>query len=109
VYGTEHIVQGWHSGATVGVFSAAAGAAAGLKLPADKVVHALGIAGRSRAGLMAAHSAPWSSACTPAARRRAELYAALLAENEFTGITDVFESKYGGFCTTFRVRRIASI
>jgi 2-methylcitrate dehydratase PrpD len=29
------------------------------------------------------------------------LYAALLAENEFTGITDVFESKYGGFCTTF--------
>src|SRR5258705_11148843 len=29
------------------------------------------------------------------------LYAALLAENGFTGITDVFESKYGGFCTTF--------
>jgi 2-methylcitrate dehydratase PrpD len=26
--GQEHIVQGWHSGATVGVFSAAAGSAA---------------------------------------------------------------------------------
>src|SRR5882724_9876264 len=42
--GQDHIVQGWHSGATVGVFSAAAGAARGLHLPADKVVHALGIA-----------------------------------------------------------------
>ena len=28
--GQEHIGQGWHSGATVGVFSAAAGAARGL-------------------------------------------------------------------------------
>jgi 2-methylcitrate dehydratase PrpD len=29
------------------------------------------------------------------------LYAALLAEGGFTGILDVFESPYGGFCTTF--------
>jgi len=29
------------------------------------------------------------------------LYGALLAERGFTGITDVFESPYGGFCTTF--------
>src|SRR5258706_6280116 len=52
--GQEHIVQGWHSGATVGVFSAAAGAAAALRLPMSKVVHALGIAGTQAAGLMAA-------------------------------------------------------
>src|SRR5713226_6312071 len=32
--GQEHIVQGWHSGATVGVFAAAAAAAAALRLPA---------------------------------------------------------------------------
>ena len=38
-------MQGWHSGATLGVFSSAAGAAAGLKLPEDQVVHALGLAG----------------------------------------------------------------
>ena len=43
--GPEHIAQGWHSGATLGVFSAAAGAARGLKLDVDKTVHALGIAG----------------------------------------------------------------
>src|SRR5207302_9691886 len=30
--GPEHIAQGWHSGATVGVFSAAPGAARGLAL-----------------------------------------------------------------------------
>jgi 2-methylcitrate dehydratase PrpD len=29
------------------------------------------------------------------------LYGALLAESGFTGIPDVFESEYGGFCTTF--------
>ena len=29
------------------------------------------------------------------------LYAALLARQGFTGIVDVFEAPYGGFCTTF--------
>src|SRR5262249_28104753 len=52
--GPEHIGQGWHSGATVGVFAAAAAAAAGLGLSAGQVVHALGIAGTQAAGLMAA-------------------------------------------------------
>src|SRR5712671_2075328 len=37
--GQEHIVQGWHSGATVGVFSAAAGAAAALRLSPEQTVH----------------------------------------------------------------------
>ena len=41
--GPEHIGQGWHSGATLGVFSAAAGAARGLGLDEQKTVHALGI------------------------------------------------------------------
>ena len=34
--GQEHIGQGWHSGATVGVYSAAAGAARGLRLSARR-------------------------------------------------------------------------
>ncbi|MGH6664166.1 MAG: MmgE/PrpD family protein, partial [Pseudolabrys sp.] len=52
--GPQHIGQGWHSGATVGVFSAAAGAAAALHLSSEQTVHALGIAGTQSAGLMAA-------------------------------------------------------
>jgi aconitate decarboxylase len=99
--GQEHIVQGWHSGATVGVFSAAAGAAAALRLPADKVVHALGIAGTQAAGLMAAQYGAMVKRMHAGRSAQSGLYGALLAEKGFTGITDVFESPYGGFCTTF--------
>ena len=99
--GQEHIVQGWHSGATVGVFSAAAGAAAALKLPAEKVVHALGIAGTQSAGLMAAQYGAMVKRMHAGRSAQSGLYAALLAAGGFTGITDVFESPYGGFCTTF--------
>jgi len=53
--GPEHIAQGWHSGATVGVFSAAAGAAAALRLDADQTVNALGIGGTQ--GLESGNSA----------------------------------------------------
>jgi aconitate decarboxylase len=99
--GQEHIVQGWHSGATVGVFSAAAGAAAGLRLPAGKIVHALGIAGTQAAGLMAAQFGAMVKRMHAGRSAQSGFYGALLAENGFTGITDVFENPYGGFCTTF--------
>ena len=99
--GPEHISQGWHSGATVGVFSAAAGAAAALKLSPDKVVHALGIAGTQSAGLMAAQYGAMVKRMHAGRSSQSGLYGALLAEAGFTGIVDVFESPYGGFCTTF--------
>ena len=99
--GPEHIGQGWHSGATVGVFSAAAGAAAGLKLPSDKIVHALGIAGTQAAGLMAAQYGAMVKRMHAGRSAQSGLYGALLAEAGFTGIVDIFESEYGGFCTTF--------
>jgi 2-methylcitrate dehydratase PrpD len=99
--GQEHIGQGWHSGATVGVFSAAAGSAAALRLPADKVVHALGIAGTQSAGLMAAQYGAMVKRMHAGRSSQSGLYGALLAENGFTGIVNVFESEYGGFCTTF--------
>jgi 2-methylcitrate dehydratase PrpD len=99
--GPEHIAQGWHSGATVGVFSAAAGAAAGLKLSAEQTVHALGIAGTQAAGLMAAQYGAMVKRMHAGRAAQSGLYGALLAEAGFTGIVDVFESPYGGFCTTF--------
>ena len=99
--GPEHIGQGWHSGATVGVFSAASGAAAGLHLSADQTVHALGIAGTQSAGLMAAQYGAMVKRMHAGRAAQSGLYAALLAEAGFTGIVDVFESPYGGFCTTF--------
>src|SRR5579862_3479025 len=36
--GPEHIAQGWHSGATLGVFSAGAGAARALRLDVERTV-----------------------------------------------------------------------
>ena len=99
--GPQHIGQGWHSGATVGVFSAAAGASAALRLSQEQTVHALGIAGTQSAGLMAAQYGAMVKRMHAGRSAQSGLYGALLAENGFTGIVDVFESPYGGFCTTF--------
>jgi aconitate decarboxylase len=99
--GPEHLEQGFHTGATFGVFSAAAGAARGLKLDADKTVHALGIAGTQAAGLMAAQYGAMVKRMHSGRSSQSGLYGALLAEAGFTGIVNVFESEYGGFCTTF--------
>jgi len=99
--GPEHIAQGWHSGATVGVFAAAAGAARGLKLNAEKTVHTLGIAGTQASGLMAAQFGSMVKRMHAGRASQSGLYGAQFADAGFTGITNVFESEYGGFCTTF--------
>ena len=99
--GQEHIGQGWHSGATVGIFSAAAGAARGLALDADRTVHALGVAGTQSSGLMAAQYGAMVKRMHAGRAAQSGLYGALLASQGFTGIVDVFEAPYGGFCTTF--------
>src|ERR1700690_1811800 len=99
--GQQHIGQGWHSGATVGVFSAAAGAASALRLSEEQTVHTLGIAGTQSAGLMAAQYGAMVKRMHAGRAAQSGLYGALLAENGFTGIADVFEAPYGGFCTTF--------
>ena len=98
--GPAHIASGWHSGATLGVFSAAAGAARGLKLDAEETVHALGIAGTQAAGLMAAQFGAMVKRMHAGRSSQSGLYGALLAEAGFTGIVNVLESEYGGFCTT---------
>jgi 2-methylcitrate dehydratase PrpD len=99
--GQEHIGQGWHSGATLGVFSAGAAAARGLALDAETTVHALGIAGTQSAGLMAAQYGAMVKRMHAGRSSQSGLYGALLASAGFTGIVDVFEAPYGGFCTTF--------
>ena len=99
--GSEHIAQGWHSGATLGVFSAASGAAAAFRLTAEKTVHALGIAGTQASGLMAAQYGAMVKRMHAGRAAQSGLYGALLANDGFTGIMDVFELPYGGFCTTF--------
>jgi len=83
------------------VFSAAAGAARALRLSPEQAVHALGIAGTQSAGLMAAQFGAMVKRMHAGRSSQSGLYAALLAQQGFTGIVDVFEAPYGGFCTTF--------
>jgi 2-methylcitrate dehydratase PrpD len=99
--GPEHIAKGWHSGATVGTFASAAAGARALGLSEDQTVHALGIAGTQAAGLMAAQYGSMVKRMHAGRSSQSGLYGALLAAEGFTGIADVFESPYGGFCTTF--------
>src|SRR3954470_16323914 len=99
--GSEHIAQGWHSGATVGVYASAAAAARVLQLDAEKTVHALGIAGTQSCGLMSAQFGSMVKRMHAGRAAQSGLYAAQLADAGFTGIVNVFESEYGGFCTTF--------
>ena len=89
--GQEHITQGWHSGATLGVFSAAAGAARGLGLDVEKTVHALGIAGTQAAGLMAVQFGAMAKRLHAGRSSQSGLYGALLASNGYTGIVNVLE------------------
>jgi aconitate decarboxylase len=64
-------------------------------------VHALGIAGTQSAGLMAAQYGAMVKRMHAGRAAQSGLYGALLASRGFTGIVDVFEAPYGGFCTTF--------
>jgi aconitate decarboxylase len=70
--GQEHITQGWHSGATVGVFSAAAATSAALGLSAEQTINAIGIAGTQASGLMAALAGPRRAASTRDCSRRGD-------------------------------------
>jgi 2-methylcitrate dehydratase PrpD len=67
----------------------------------DQTVHALGIAGTQSSGLMAAQYGAMVKRMHAGRAAQSGLYAALLAKQGFTGIRDVFEASYGGFCTTF--------
>ena len=99
--GNEHLAQGWHAPATVAVFSAAAAAAAALGLSEDKTVHALGIAGTQSSGLMASQYGSMVKRMNAGRAAQSGFYSGLLASEGYTGIVNVFESDYGGFCTTF--------
>jgi 2-methylcitrate dehydratase PrpD len=61
----------------------------------------LGIAGTQAAGLMAAQHASMVKRMHPGRSAQAGVYGALLALKGFTGIEDVLEAPYGGFCSTF--------
>ncbi len=99
--GNRLLVNGWHTPGIFAPFPAAAAAGVVLGLSADQQYHALGIAGPQASGLMAAQFGSMVKRMLVAKGAQSGLYAALLAADGFTGIEDVFEEKFGGYCTTF--------
>ena len=99
--GQEHLGKGWHPTGTIGTFAAAAASSAALRLSEEQTVHALGLAGSQAAGLMAVQYGAMMKRGHAGRACQSGLYAAMLAKNGFTGITNVFESPFGGFCTAF--------
>ena len=99
--GAAQLRRGFHPSATSGTFAAGAAAAKILRMNPQKTVHALGIAGTQAAGLMAAQHSSMVKRMHAGRSAQAGVYAALLAAKGFTGIEDVLEAPYGGFCSTF--------
>ncbi|TAK09664.1 MmgE/PrpD family protein, partial [bacterium] len=99
--GASQLRRGFHPTATSGTFAAGAAAAKMLELNPLKTLHALGIAGTQAAGLMAAQHASMVKRMHPGRAAQAGVYGALLAAKGFTGIEDILEAPYGGFCSTF--------
>jgi 2-methylcitrate dehydratase PrpD len=98
--GASQLRRGFHPTATSGTFAAGAAAAKMLGLDPLQTLHTLGIAGTQAAGLMAAQKASMVKRMHPGRSSQAGVYGALLAAKGFTGIEDILEAPYGGFCST---------
>ncbi len=103
--GDRMLVRGWHAPGIFGSFPASVSAGIILGLSADQLFQALGIAGTQASGLMAAQFGSMVKRMQCAKNAQSGLYAALLAAEGFTGIENIFEQEYGGFCTTFTQTR----
>ncbi len=96
--------RGFHPQGTTGVFAAAAAAGRALGLDPQRMQHALGIAGSQAAGLMAAQEGAMAKRLHSGRAVQSGIYAALLAQRGFTGISDVLEAPFGGFLSSFTER-----
>ena len=93
--------RGFHPQGTSGVFAAAACAARMLNLNATQFQHALGMSGSQAGGLMAAQEGAMVKRFHSGRAAQSGVYAAQLAQRDFTGITDVLEAAYGGYLTVY--------
>lgn len=88
----------FHNTATCGTFGAAAAAAKLLGLNTDQIVHAIGSAGTQAAGLWEfIEDGAMSKQLHPGKAAMNGLIAALLAEKDFTGASEILEGRRGFF------------
>jgi 2-methylcitrate dehydratase PrpD len=96
--GAAHYMKGWHSTATVGVFTATAVAARLWGLTIAQTQTALGIAASEAAGLIA-NFGTMTKPFHAGHAARGGVMAAWLAKNGFTAATDIFDGEKSFFST----------
>ena len=98
--GTAHFRAGYHPQGTVGVFAAAASAGRAMGLDAHAMRDVLGIAGSQAGGLMAAQEGSMVKRLHSGLACEGGVRSAQLAAAGFTGVANVLEAGFGGFCST---------
>ena len=102
---SPHVFQrGFHPCGLTGTFAAAAAVAKMLELGTDQFVNALGLAGSQAAGLMASQFGAMAKRFHSGKAALNGILAAMLAQAGLTGVRDVLEAPYGGFCSTYADR-----
>ena len=101
LHGTDLLSRGWHSGAVQGPSASAAAVSSLLSLPPGHIESALGIACTQAGGLMSAQFGSMAKRMQHGFASRNGLFAALLAQEGYTGIKEVYETPYGGFLSMF--------
>ena len=96
--GSSHLQRGYHPTGTRGTFGAAVAAGKMMGLNQEKMVHAMGIAGTQAAGLMAAQYSAMVKRMHAGRASQSGVYGALLSAMGLTGITNILEADYGGYC-----------
>jgi aconitate decarboxylase len=99
--GNRMLVKGWHAPGVFAPFPGAAAAGVVLGLDKNQLKHAIGIAGPQAAGLLASQFGSMAKRLLSAKGSQSGLYAALFAREGFTGVDEIFEQSYGGYCRTF--------
>jgi len=93
--------RGFHPCGLTSTFAAAAAISKLLELDLDEFVSALGLAGSQAAGLMASQFGAMAKRFHSGKAAQNGIIAALCAREGLTGVRDVLEAPYGGFCSTY--------
>jgi 2-methylcitrate dehydratase PrpD len=93
--------RGFHPCGLTSTFAAAAAVAKMLGLNVDQYVSALGLAGSQAAGLMASQFGAMAKRFHSGKAAQNGIIAAMSAQEGLTGVRNVLEAPYGGFCSTY--------
>lgn len=93
--------RGFHPCGLTSTFAAAATIGKIIGLNVDQFVNALGLAGSQAAGLMASQFGAMAKRFHSGKASQNGIIAALCAKEGLTGVRNVLEAPYGGFCSTY--------